>query len=158
MLGKPFPGWENFERELAVQFALLLRILYALPREEPRRRLLTLFLESLPLETDRGRPKKSKEKLQSISHGGYMWELWKNELKQAWHMKTSLERVSQNPRGRLQKQFLEDVVKAVLSPKATPESSVAKVYAWRNNLGEGTTRNALRDYLKFTGWTLKLDS
>lgn len=151
ILGRLYPGWETFERELASQFAFLLRLLAALPREAPRRRLLDLFLENLNLESKRGRSRKAKQELSDIVRGQHMADLWHCELQEAWNMKESLARQGLNPRARLEKRFSEDTVKAVLSPKATPESSLARVYARRYHVSEGRARNALRMYQKLSG-------
>jgi len=149
--GSPYPGWEVFERDLAFQFALVLSLLHSVPRRRFRLQLLELFLDALNLEEKRGRPRKAKEKLEDFAHGRRMEDLWQSELYPAWNMKGSLERAGQDSRTRLQKEFAGDVVRAVLSLKATPESSIAKVYSERRHISEGRARNALRAYQKFTG-------
>ena len=100
LFGKPYRGWEPFERQLAYNFALLLRLLAALPQEIPRRRLLNLFLESLGLESKRGRPQKAREKLKCFLHGQNMTNLWESELQEAWNVKCSLEQQRKNQRPR----------------------------------------------------------
>lgn len=143
---EPWPEWKDFERGLAYQFAALLISLRRLPREAPRRKLLDLFLESLNLENKLGRARKAREHLKDHCHGAAMTKLWQEELQPAWNMKTSPNIAAAEIRSRLRKAFGEDVVCAVLSRKATPESSLAAVYARRANLSKGRARNALREY------------
>jgi hypothetical protein len=148
-LGKPYPGWESFERELALEFALLLSFLKVLPRADARRDLLEWFLDALHLENKPGRARKARVLLKGFSHGLHMETLWNSELQPAWAMKESLESADTNPESRLGKSFHADVVREILSHKATPESSLAKIYAQRNHLSAGTARNALREFRKF---------
>jgi hypothetical protein len=147
---KPWPGWETFERELAFQFATLLILLQALPRDGPRSRLLRLFLDHLNFENKRGRARKAKKDLMDFRHGVEMDGLWKDHLQEAWNMKRSLENAGTSPGPRLKKSFDEDVVSVVLSPRATPESSLARLYAQRKNVSVGRAANALRQYKKQT--------
>ena len=149
--GRPFPGWEPFERSLASQFATLLLFLGALPREGDRRRFLELFLDALNFDNQKGRARKAKSTLAYVTQGQQMSRLWTDVLQPAWRMKASLERMGQEPTARLNKNFESDVYSAVLSHKATPESSIAKLYAQRNHISVGTARNALRAYQKLTG-------
>jgi hypothetical protein len=148
--GKPYPGWESFERELASQFATLLMFLRGLPREGERRRLLELFLDALNFDNKRGRTRKAKAELAYVAQGQQMSRLWTDVLHPAWRMKASLERMGQEPTARLNKHFANDVCSAVLAHKATPESSVAKLFARRNHISVGTARNALRAYQNLT--------
>lgn len=149
--GKPWPGWESFERELASEFATLLLFLRVLPQERPRCQVLDLFLTGLNLENKRGRARKAIEKLAAHIHGKRMVELWERELQEAWNMKVSLERARSESLARLKKRgFPDDVVQAVCGRRASPESSLAKVYAQRQNVSEGWARNALRAYMRLT--------
>ena len=153
-MGKAYPGWQLFERDLARQFAALLLLLVAAGREEPRRQMLELFLEGLNLENRPGRARKAKSALAEISHGRLMERLWEQEMLRAWNMKDSLEKQGKTPphiRSRMRgSQIEEDIIGAVLSAKATTESALAKIYARRNHLSEGRARNALRAYRKFS--------
>jgi hypothetical protein len=151
MRGRPSPGWESFERELASEFATLLLFLRALPREGPRRQLLELFLDGLNLESKRGRARRARKELADYLHGKRMEELWEDELLEAWNGKVSLEKAGTDPRAHRGKKASDDVVRAIFSRRTTPESSLATVYARRHNISPGTARNALRAYMKFTG-------
>lgn len=147
--GRPYPGWEPFERSLAEQFALLLVVLRGLPTEDLRRQLMTLFLDAQNFGNKRGRRRKDKAELRSRIHGQRMIQLREDELGAAWNMKRSLEFQKTDPRERLEKTHIaEDVIRAVLSPRASFDSSLATVYAERNHLSYGTARNALRAYQK----------
>jgi hypothetical protein len=147
--GRPYPGWEPFERSLAEQFAVLLVAVRGLPTEDSRRQLMTLFLDAQNFGNKRGRRRKDKAKLRIRIHGQRMVQLGEDELAAAWNMKRSLEFQKTGLRERLEKShFAEDVIRAVLSPKATFASSLATVYAERNHLSYGTARNALRAYQK----------
>jgi hypothetical protein len=149
--GRPYPGWEPFERALATQFAFLLLFLKALPREDPRRKLLGLFLDTLNLENKPGRARKAKEEMKALDHGHRMVQLWAAEIEPAWNMKKSLERAGAEVRKRLENTFKRDVVDAICASKATPRSAVAKLYSLRSHVSKGRARNALREYLKFEG-------
>jgi hypothetical protein len=148
---EPWPGWERFERELAFQFATLLFFLRALPKENNRHRVLDLFLDSLNFVNKRGRAHKAKRQLWYFHHGEAMSALWDQELQAVWNMKKSLEVTGAPIAPRLKKAFSEDLVRAVLARKSTPESSLAEVYAGRRHLSRGMARNALREYRKESG-------
>jgi hypothetical protein len=149
--GKPWPGWGLFERELASEFATLLMLLRGLPREGPRKEALRLFLDGLNLENKRGRTRKAKERLAYCIHGNRMEELWREELQDAWNMKGSLQKAGASSLAGLKRRFRDDVVRAVLARRATPDSSLAKVYADRRHVSQGTARNALREFHRLAG-------
>ncbi len=142
--GRPYHGWEDFERFLAYSFGILVRFLAALPRDDVRCRLLEFFLERMNFENKRGRGRKARGELKWFQQGLEMTLLWKADLLPAWNMKRSLERTG-GDLSRLQ-QFGQDVAKVVTARKATPESSIARLYAKRSNIRFGTARNALRKY------------
>jgi hypothetical protein len=83
--------------------------------------------------------------------GQQMEQLWASELLPAWNMKVSLEKQGKSPRAHLEERFAGDVVQAALSRRATPESSIARVFTKREHISEGRARNALREYGKLTG-------
>jgi hypothetical protein len=85
-----------------------------------------------------------------------MKQLWDAVLSEVWNMKRSLERDRRDPtkvRNVLIKRFDERIVKAIMKPKASPESSIAAVYAAqaRPSINVGRARNSLRAYQKETG-------
>ena len=146
--GRPPAEWDEFERSLGRLFACLLVCLAGLPREKERKDFFSLILEGLRLKNQRGRPQIEPNKLADMMHGRQMDVLRDSELGEAWNAKASLEGAGQNPRGHLEKKFKPDVVQAVLARKATPQSSLAWLYARRNNISVGRARNALRTYQK----------
>jgi len=150
--GRPYAGWEPFERDLATEFGLLLLILASAKRQNSRRQIREAFLEHLNLADSRGRPRKAHGDLSDILHGQAIDVLWNQEMQQAWNMKVSLERQGKQPRSHLKKAGTsDDVISGVLSRRATPESSLARIYAKRSHVSVGRARNALRAYEKYTG-------
>ncbi len=148
--GKPWPGWESFERDLAELFAMLLLFLKSLPKEAHRHELLNIFLDNLNLGNKPGRARKAKEQLRDFYHGQQMANLWDSELQEVWNKKASFERMSDRQRIGFNRDVPEDVLRAVRSPKATPESSLARVYSHRKHISVGRARNALRACQKQT--------
>lgn len=143
--------WLPFRSQLASKFGHLVLALADSSREAERLDLLSLFLRSLDLRGRSGRPRKAQEKLQAIQHGLRMGELWDKELFPAWNMKRSLEEQREDPRMRLKRSFPSEIAEAVLAKMATPESSLARLYASRNqSFTYGAARNALRFYQKRT--------
>jgi hypothetical protein len=144
--------WHDFERELGRLFAFLLMALADYPREGPRKDFLcSTFLGSLTLRESRGRPRKSQKERADVAYGQAMEILWHQELQEAWNMRSSLEKAHRDFRTAVARRFKDDVAKAVLARKATPESSLAAVYAHRFRISKGRARNALRAYQKLTG-------
>jgi len=154
----PYAGLAGrlFEHGLGKSFANLLLFLASFPNEDRRRDCLMLFLQTLMLAKlagKPGRPRKRPEALPRVSHGMEMTMLWEDELLEAWNMRISLERQGREFRIPLKRRgFKDDVVKAALNRKATPESSWAQVYAGRKHLAYGTARNALRALQKPGNW------
>ena len=152
--GKLWPGWETFERKLAFDYALILLLLSEVPRPENRRLLLDYWLASLGLKAKRGPIPKDRNRLMAVIHGRQMKRLWEDEMYTAWNMKKSLEEQGVDPRIAMAKSgSKQDLIDAVLAPKTTRESSLARLYANRSKTTKvryGTARNALRLYRKLS--------
>ena len=154
VFGKPYPGWQEFERRLACEYALLVRLLSGIPLENLRVRLLKIFAESLNLGKRRGRPRKAQKDLRYLSHGNSMEQLWQRELKMIWQLKISVEKLGKDARTELAKRHVsQELIQLVTVPSATAESSLARLFAARSRsrISVGTARNAIRKYEAFTG-------
>lgn len=145
--GLPYPGWETFERDLAFNFAVLIRLLGELPQHRWRQKLLRLVLESLALPNKRGAPLKDARLLSAMVRGRQMASLWETKLLPAWKIRKRCEGNTQVMRFRLEKlHFDEKDIAAFLNRRASPRSVLALVYSRRFNVALGTARNALREY------------
>jgi hypothetical protein len=141
--GELRPGWEPFERALAVEYAILMIAIRALPTDQVREEFLKTFLEGLNLANKRGSRRKERTQLAYMIRGAEMHELWRREVEEPWNRRTELDNA------RIAKHYKDDVVNAILGHKATKESVIAEVYAVRSRdprISPRTARNALAKY------------
>lgn len=141
--GKTFESFDIFERGLVFDFAYIVWLLRGFHREEHRMEFLQHFLRRLNLPNRRGAAKKSPGESMVTMHCLKMEVLRREELLPAWNtMKSLPQREAAIERLRKNKVH-DDVIEAVMRPRATLNSSLVRLYSKRHNVPAGTARNAL---------------
>jgi hypothetical protein len=133
--------------ELGSTMAYLVSLLHYLHDESEKRELLDCLVWKR-----RGRRRKALRETSLFLHGQAMRKLWEEEMQEPWNRRVSLGRHGRDARPELERRCRSDVVESIYRRRATPESSLARVYSRRVHISVESARNALLYYRKARDW------